>query len=95
MTADAPYSGEDHRKLSDIGTQIDLLLNRDDPDQRALWEITDKIYKTISIDERIDLDAPFVSAGRTVMKNEWEKIKREVQGGATRSLTPADLSRSG
>jgi hypothetical protein len=69
-------------------------LNRDDPDQRALWEITDKIYKTISIDERIDLDAPFVSAGRTVMKNESDRIKKEAQGGATRSLSPTDLSRS-
>ncbi len=95
MTADVPYSADEHRKLSDLGTQIDLLLNRDDPHQRDLWEITDKIYKTVSIDERIELDAPFVSAGRTVMKNEWEKIKTEALGGAKTSLAPPGLSRSG
>jgi hypothetical protein len=95
MTADYPYSAGDHRKLSNLGTQIDLLLNRDDPDQRALWEITDKIYETDSIEERNKLDVPFVTAGRTVMKNEWEKIKAEIRGAAIASLVPAGLPRSG
>jgi hypothetical protein len=92
MTASEPYSTDDHRKLSDLGTAIDLLLNRDDPDQLALWEITDKIYETDSIDERNSLDASFVAAGRTVMKKEWEKIKAEIRGGATNTLASDGLS---
>jgi hypothetical protein len=72
-----------------LGTQIDLLLNRDDADQLTLWKITDDIYETASIDKRNDLDAPFVAAGRKVMKNEWEKIKAEIRG------TSLGWSRSG
>lgn len=71
---------ETYLKLSDLGTQLDLLLNVDDPAQKALWEVSDKIYKTTGIDARQKLDDDLIRAGRAVMKEEWEKIKREMRG---------------
>jgi hypothetical protein len=69
-----------HQKLSDLGTQLDLLLNIDDPSQKALWEVLDEIYKTVGIENRQKLDGPLIKAGRAVMKEEWEKIKKEMRG---------------
>src|SRR6266403_2875961 len=70
-------------KLSDLGTQLDLLLNVDDPAQKALWDVLDKIYTTTGIDERQKLDVDLIRAGRAVMKEEWEKIKGEMRGATS------------
>ena len=67
-------------KLSRLGTQIDLLLNREDKVQRDLWDITDKIYKCEAIEERQSMDEELVKAGRAVLKAEWEKVKAEMRG---------------
>jgi hypothetical protein len=67
-------------KLSLLGTQLDLLLNRDDKAQKELWDVTDKIYNSQSRDERQSFDAELVKAGRAVLKSEWEKIKAEMRG---------------
>ncbi|MGC1858029.1 MAG: hypothetical protein WA725_14910, partial [Pseudolabrys sp.] len=53
---------KDAVKLSHLGTEIDLLLNRDDKIQRELWDITDKIYKCEAIEERQEMDEELVSA---------------------------------
>jgi hypothetical protein len=71
---------DSHLKLSDLGTQLDLLLNIDDPAQKALWDVLDQIYKTTGLDNRQKLDVDLIRAGRAVMKEEWEKIKREMRG---------------
>jgi predicted nucleic acid-binding Zn-ribbon protein len=73
---------KDAVKLSHLGTEIDLLLNRDDKIQRELWDITDKIYKCEAIEERQEMDEELVSAGRAVLKSEWEKVKAEMRGEA-------------
>jgi hypothetical protein len=67
-------------KLSRLGTQIDLLLNRDDEIQRVLWDVTDKIYQSETIEERQSMDEELVRAGRAVLKAEWEKVKAEMRG---------------
>jgi len=67
-------------KLSRLGTQIDLLLNQDNKIQKALWDITDKIYYSQTIDERQGMDKELVKAGRAVLKAEWEKVKAEMRG---------------
>jgi hypothetical protein len=67
-------------KLSRLGTQIDLLLNQDNKIQKALWDITDKIYYSETIDERQGMDKELVKAGRAVLKAEWEKVKAEMRG---------------
>jgi hypothetical protein len=67
-------------KLSLLGTQLDLLLNRDDKAQQELWDVTDKIYNSQSRDERQSFDAELVKAGRAVLKSEWEKVKAEMRG---------------
>jgi hypothetical protein len=71
---------DSYLKLSDLGTQLDLLLNIDDPAQKALWDVLDQIYKTTGIDARQKFDVDLILAGRAVMKEEWEKIKREMRG---------------
>jgi hypothetical protein len=67
-------------KLSRLGTQIDLLLNRDDRIQGELWEITEKIYQCEAVEERQSMDQELVKAGRAVLKAEWEKGKAEMRG---------------
>jgi hypothetical protein len=77
---DDNYSDADDRRLSDLGTRLDLLLNLDEPKQLALWKISDNIFNLTSSQERIAGDPELVAAGRAVMKAEWEKIKRELRG---------------
>ena len=67
-------------KLSLLGTQIDLLLTQSDKAQKALWDVTDKIYLSNSREERQSFDKELVEAGRAVFKSEWEKIKAEMRG---------------
>lgn len=81
---------EDSRELSRLGTELDLLLNRQDGLQRKLWDIADKIYQTDSLAERQALDQDLVAAGRAVLKAEWEKVKSEMRGSEfqTGELSP-------
>jgi hypothetical protein len=66
--------------LINLGTKLDLMMNLNEPDQKALWDIADKIYKTEDLEARKALDPDLMIAGRLVLKNEWEKIKRELRG---------------
>jgi hypothetical protein len=68
------------RQLVDLGTQLDLMMNMNEPDQKALWDLADQIYNTENLEERKKLDPALMEAGRLVLKNEWEKIKRELRG---------------
>jgi hypothetical protein len=78
---DEPTKAEaDYRELSRLGTELDLLLNRKDELQRRLWEIADEIYHLTNQAERQARDPALVEAGRNVLKNEWEKVKREMRG---------------
>jgi hypothetical protein len=74
-------NGPDARKLSELGTQLDLLLNQNDKLQKELWDITDRIYELKKLSERQALDKPLMEAGRVVLKAEWEKVKIEMAGG--------------
>ncbi len=76
----ASADNDDARTLSRLGTDLDLLLNRQDRLQRRLWEIADKIYNLGTQSERQALDPELVEAGRHVLKGEWEKVKREMRG---------------
>ncbi len=68
--------------MSNLGTKLDLMMNLNEPDHKALWEIADKIYFEEDLGKRRELDAAMMTAGRLVLKNEWEKIKRELRGDA-------------
>lgn len=48
--------------LSRLGTQLDLLLNQDDKLQKALWDITDAIYKCHELEKREAMDDDLVRA---------------------------------
>jgi hypothetical protein len=69
------------QKLSELGTQLDLMLNTDNDAQRELWTILDNIYNTQGLANRQKFDEPLMRAGRKVLKDEWERIKRETRGG--------------
>ncbi|MCK1402856.1 hypothetical protein IVB45_23450 [Bradyrhizobium sp. 4] len=79
---------KDDREVYRLGTELDLLLNRDDVLQRRLWEIADKIYQTDSLAQRQALDPDLVTAGRAVLKGEWEKVKREMRGSEFQTGEP-------
>jgi hypothetical protein len=77
---DSDFSDDDRKKLALFGTQLDLLLNRNEEMQKKLWDVTDKIYRTESVSERQQFDEELIEAGRTVLKAEWEKVKAEMRG---------------
>ncbi|MFB6418973.1 hypothetical protein [Bradyrhizobium tunisiense] len=76
---------EDLEKLVLLGTQLDLLLNKDDAVQRILWNITDEIYNLEESEDRQALDGPLMDAGRAVLKGEREKVKREMRSAEFQS----------
>jgi hypothetical protein len=78
VTYDDKDQSPDYRKACELGTQLDLMLNLNEADQKQLWDIADKVFHATK-EERIALDKEFMSAGRVVLKNEWEKIKRELR----------------
>lgn len=70
----------DERRLSHLGTQLDLLLNQEKPLQKALWATSDDILNLTTKKERQARDAELVAAARAVIDFEWQKIKREMRG---------------
>jgi len=75
------FTDEDlRRRLVNLGTQLDLMMNLNEADQKALWQIADDIYHIEDIEQRKALDPNLMAAGRLVLKNEWEKIKCELRG---------------
>lgn len=68
------------QKLSQLGTKLDLMLNTNNGAQKDLWEILDQLYKTDDLANRQKFDEPLMKAGRKVLKEEWERIKREARG---------------
>jgi hypothetical protein len=80
MTATDPLSDDDNRKLSHLGTKLDLLLNLDEPIQYELWSISDRIFNEEDREKRAQMDPALMKAGRVVMKREWEKVKHELRG---------------
>jgi hypothetical protein len=74
------FEGADRTLMSNLGTKLDLMMNLNEPDQKALWDVADKIYFEEDLEKRRGLDPALMDAGRLVLKNEWEKIKRELRG---------------
>jgi hypothetical protein len=74
------YESTDYRKVSELGTQLDLMLNVDETEQHALWEVADRLFKTQDKDKRIAMDKELMAAGRLVLKKEWKTIKAEQRG---------------
>jgi hypothetical protein len=83
-TEDELLPGQE-QKLSQLGTQLDLLLNRDDKIQNELWDVTDRIYRSENLDERQSFDADLIKAGRKVFKARNER--RRFPSGRVRTLT--------
>jgi hypothetical protein len=52
LSADDPISDADQRRVSDLGTQLDLMLNVNEENQKKLWEIADKIFRLEKLADR-------------------------------------------
>lgn len=76
------YEPADYRKVSEFGTQLDLMLNLDEKEQRELWEVAEEVFRTKDKDARVALDPKLMAAGRRVLKKEWQTIKLELRGNA-------------
>jgi hypothetical protein len=74
------YTEEDERKVLQLGTELDLMLNLDEPAQKALWDIADRLFDAEDIAQRREMDKELMAAGRVVLKAEWNKIKWELRG---------------
>jgi hypothetical protein len=79
MNDQAP-DAQTHRRLLQLGTELDLLLNPEDQVQKRLWDIADEIFKSDDFEARKNRDADLMAAGRAVFNGEWRKIKAEMRG---------------
>lgn len=80
------YEPTDYRKVSELGTQLDLMLNLDETEQRHLWEVAEEVFRTKDKDARVALDSKLMAAGRVVLKKEWKQIKWELRGKALNDI---------
>ena len=74
------YQPANYRKVSELGTQLDLMLNSEEPEQRALWDVAEEVFRTKDKNQRVALDRKLMEAGRRVLKKEWQTIKWELRG---------------
>jgi hypothetical protein len=80
------------QRLVNLGTKLDLMMNLNETDQKDLWDIADEIYHEEDLEKRRERDPALMAAGRLVLKNEWEKIKRELRGDLPQGV-PALVTR--
>jgi hypothetical protein len=78
-----PYPVEDDRKLSALGTKIELLLNPMEKTSREVLSAIYQMYNTAEYDERRKMDKILVEKSQAVLKDEWEKIKRDLESCAS------------
>lgn len=79
MSAELPLSLEDDRAVSNLGTQIELMLNPHEDASQQLEVIIDKIDECQTLDGRVALDPQFIAAARRVLKLEWDRVKKELR----------------
>lgn len=87
---------EDNRKLSYLGTKLDLLLNQQKQYQKDLWQISDDILKLNNpTDTELELaDEKLVAAARKVLDFHWRKIKAEILGEPALKEPPSSASQA-
>jgi hypothetical protein len=79
MTAKYPLSKQDDRLVSNLGTQIELMLNPSEELSRKLDEVMGKIYECEDYDDRVAMDPEFIEAARAVLKAEWNRVKADLE----------------
>jgi hypothetical protein len=79
MSAKYPLSQADDRAVSNLGTQIELMLNPEEEASQTLENVMDAIYSCKSLDGRVEMDPQFVAAARRVLKLEWKRVKDDLQ----------------
>ena len=83
----------DERRLSYLGTQLDLLLDQEKKYQQALWQVSDDIldmdWPRVTDDEIDKADKRFVAAAREVFDFHQQRIEAELLGGTVEEEPPA------
>jgi hypothetical protein len=71
---------EEKKALTASKTQLEILLNPDEPDTIALLTKIGEIDKSTTANERETKAAEMLSVARTLLKREWIRLKRELEG---------------
>lgn len=72
-------SAEESKALTASRTQLEILLNPDEPDTIALLTKIDEIDKSTTPIDRDAKAAALLSVARTLLKREWVRLKDELQ----------------
>ncbi len=69
------------RKFYELGTKIELLLNREDPLYEKLQNIMyDMLAVSVeSVEKKYTLNPEFIAISQDILKQEWEVAKKEMQ----------------
>jgi len=73
-------TADESKALTASRTQLEILLNPDEPDTIALLTKIDEIDKSATNDERNAKSGEMLSVARTLLKREWTRIKNELTG---------------
>ena len=74
-------TAEESKALTASRTQLEILLNPDEPDTMALLTKIDEIDQSGTAAERDTKAAEMPSVSRTLLKREWVRLKDELQRG--------------
>lgn len=69
----------DERKLSSARTQLEILLNPDEPDTVELLKNIDAIDESKTETERKERAGEMLTVARRLLKREWDRIKKELE----------------
>jgi len=72
-------SAEESKALTASRTQLEILLNPNEPDTIALLSKIDEIDKSATPTDRDTKEAELLSVARTLLKREWVRLKDELQ----------------
>lgn len=66
------------REVYRLGTKIELLMNKNDPDYQRLYDAMNHYLNAKSIEEKYAMDDAYVDICQTILKREWEVLKAEI-----------------
>jgi hypothetical protein len=72
-----PVPLADSRKIAALRTKLEILLNPKEPETVALLQAMDR--RAISVAEQKAKDAEIVAVARRLLKEEWVRIKKELE----------------
>lgn len=71
------------REFYRLGTKIELLMNRADPDFEALHDAMYGYLAADGLSDKYRLNAAYVELCQRILKREWEVLKSELERNTT------------